>query len=194
MGDSFFILAMDSTIERFFVALVVPSPLLEQVEQIKQEFSDRYQSRKAFNSPAHITLQSPFDWEPGNIQEVEESLTEFVGYHSPIPIQLDGFAAFPPKVIYVHVVKTPELMALQPALIHHLQTTLPGIKRPSHQSFTPHVTVAFRDLTPKNFRQAWPNFEHRSFPGEFTASSLTLLGHNGQRWQSFAEFPLSEEM
>ncbi|HBQ99856.1 MAG TPA: 2'-5' RNA ligase [Cyanobacteria bacterium UBA11691] len=180
--------------ERFFVALVVPSGFQEEVEQIKQEFSDRYQSRKAFNSPAHITLQPPFEWEPGNIQQVEESLEDFVGNTFPIPIQLDGFAAFPPKVIYINVVKTPELMALQSALIHHLQSTLPSIKRSSHPSFTPHVTVAFRDLTPKNFRQAWPNFEHRSFQGKFIASSLTLLRHNGQRWQLFDEFPLPEEI
>ncbi|MDJ1173202.1 2'-5' RNA ligase family protein [Roseofilum capinflatum] len=185
---------MNRTIQRFFVALVVPSGLQEQVEQIKQEFGDRYQSRKAFNAPAHITLQPPFEWEPDNIQQVEESLAEFVGYHSPIPIQLDGFAAFPPRVIYVHVVKTPELMALQPALIEHLQTTLPEIQRPHHRAFTPHVTVAFRDLTPKNFRLAWPQFEHRPFQGTFTASSLTLLHHNGQRWQSCAEFPFTAKL
>lgn len=194
MGDSFFIVAMNSRINRFFVALVVPSGLQEEIEQIKQEFGDRYESRKAFNAPAHITLQPPFEWELGQIQEVEESLAEFAGYHSPIPIQLDGFAAFSPKVIYIHVVKTPQLMALQPALIEHIQTTLPGIKRPHHRPFTPHVTVAFRDLTPKNFHQAWPVFEHRPFQGAFTASSLTLLHHSGQRWLSLAEFSLTGEM
>ncbi|MDJ1170275.1 hypothetical protein PMG71_12620 [Roseofilum sp. BLCC_M154] len=37
---------MNRTIQRFFVALVVPSPLQEEIEQIKQEFGDRYQKCK----------------------------------------------------------------------------------------------------------------------------------------------------
>jgi 2'-5' RNA ligase len=57
--------------------------------------------------------------------------------------------------------------------------------------FVPHMTVAFRDLQPAQFRAAWPQFKARLFQGSFLASALTLLLHDGKRWQVFAEFSLS---
>ncbi|NEN93697.1 MAG: 2'-5' RNA ligase family protein, partial [Okeania sp. SIO3H1] len=54
--------------------------------------------------------------------------------------------------------------------------------------FSPHVTVAFRDLTKTNFRAAWLEFRERSLEFEFVASQLTLLIHNGKRWDIFQEF------
>ncbi len=184
---------MDSSTQRFFVALVPPEPLQVSVNEIKQEFSDRYGSRKAFHSPPHITMQPPFEWESQRIALVQDALAEFGATHLPVPVLLRGFGAFPPKVIYVHVVKTPELMALQPALVAHLQAILHLPPSP-HASFTPHMTVAFRDLAPKQFYSAWPNFEHRPFQADFIASSLTLLCHDGQRWEPLAEFSLTGEM
>lgn len=56
--------------------------------------------------------------------------------------------------------------------------------------FTPHVTVGFRDLTPAAFHQAWAEFEHRSFSADFEVPTLTLLRHDGQKWQIFSELPL----
>lgn len=103
---------------------------------------------------------------------------------------LSGFAAFAPRVIYVNVLKTPELLAIQKDLMAHLEASLAivdkvGKKRP----FAPHMTVAFRDLTKQNFRAAWSEFQERSLHFDFTATHLTLLIHDGKRWQIQAEFP-----
>ncbi|GEM_PF-4671095 len=54
--------------------------------------------------------------------------------------------------------------------------------------FVPHITVAFRDLTPTNFKAAWAEFEARQVDFEFTADRLTLLVHDGRRWQVKSEF------
>ncbi|NET39513.1 MAG: 2'-5' RNA ligase family protein [Cyanothece sp. SIO1E1] len=158
--------------------------------QIKQHFSDRYASRAAQKSPPHITLQPPFQWPLETCSELQTSLRAFAGDCSAIEITLSGFGAFAPRVIYINVRKTPELLALQQALKTHLEVEL-GIVDPSakQRPFAPHMTVAFRDLTSKNFRRAWPDFEHRQVAFTFVADQLTLLKHNGQRWlieQAFA--------
>jgi 2'-5' RNA ligase len=57
--------------------------------------------------------------------------------------------------------------------------------------FVPHMTVAFRDLTKDNFQRAWLEFAGRSLDFEFTASALTLLIHDGSRWNISHQFPLS---
>ncbi|ASC69308.1 Putative phosphoesterase [Halomicronema hongdechloris C2206] len=177
---------------RWFIALLPPLPLQEQITAIKQEICDRYQSRAALRSPPHITLQPPFRWPLNRYESLLEHLSAIAQEHAPIPIQLSGFGAFPPRVIFIHVAKTPALMASQPAVMQALAERL-GIsdEKSKRRAFTPHLTVGFRDLTPKAFRQAWPEFRQRSFQAEFVASHLTLLRHDGQRWQIDGNVPFA---
>ncbi|MDJ0702428.1 MAG: 2'-5' RNA ligase family protein [Leptolyngbyaceae cyanobacterium MO_188.B28] len=175
---------------RFFIALLPPSEMQDKANEIKQYFSDRYHSRAAQKSPPHITLQPPFEWPAATVADLQTSLMSFAMGHSAIPIALSGFGSFPPRVIYINVLKTPELMALQQALAVHMEAELDIVDRRSqHRSFAPHMTVAFRDLKPRAFKQAWLEFETRSLQFQFMADQLTLLIHTGQRWTVSQVFP-----
>ncbi|MEO0489836.1 MAG: 2'-5' RNA ligase family protein [Cyanobacteria bacterium J06659_2] len=170
-------------LQRFFLALVPPPDIQTHANAIKQDFSDRFDSRAAQKSPPHITLQPPFEWAKVEIERLNTVLSTFAQRQVPVSITLSGFGAFPPRVIYIDVVQTPELMQIQQALAGHLAETLEIVDpRSRDRTFMPHMTVAFRDLKPKAFRLAWPDFETRSLHFEFTATHLTLLVHNGHRW------------
>lgn len=173
------------------MALLPPPEIQATASQIKQYFADRYSSRAAQKSPPHITLQPPFRWANTALPALEQCLSEFVLEQQSVPIVLDGFAAFPPRVIYINVLKTPELLTLQAALLTRLATQLGIIDRVSKtRPFTPHLTVAFKDLTPKNFHIAWAQFQQQQFYSEFVAAELTLLQHDGRRWNISRKFPL----
>ncbi|NEP18594.1 MAG: 2'-5' RNA ligase family protein [Leptolyngbya sp. SIO4C1] len=168
---------------RFFIALVPPPPVQDYANQVKQYFAERYRSRKALNSPPHITLQPPFKWPASQAEALAHGLASFAAGQRPLPVWLDGFAAFAPRVIYINVVKSAELMAIKPALIDFMAAEFDIVdKQDRNRSFKPHLTVAFRDLKPAAFRQAWPEFEHKAVQFDFVAAQLTLLRHNGQRW------------
>ena len=176
----------------FFVALLPPPPVQEVANQIKQHFATVYNSRAALKSPPHITLQPPFQWELEKLSLLKETLTNFAQNHSPVTIVLDGFSAFKPRVIYIKVLTTEELLAIQQNLLAELESSL-GIKDKASKtrSFSPHITVAYRDLTKQNFRKAWPEFEQRSLSFQFQIAQLTLLMHNGKNWQIHTEFSLN---
>ncbi|MFB2937265.1 2'-5' RNA ligase family protein [Aerosakkonemataceae cyanobacterium BLCC-F154] len=180
---------MVSSRSLFFIALLPPVSIQEEVNQIKQHFSDRYASSHAQKSPPHITLQAPFEWNREPVEVLEACLSEFASDRSQVPITLSGFAAFAPRVIFVNVLKTPELLNLQADLANHLKTTL-GIvdERSQGRPFSPHITVAFKDLTKQNFKAAWPEFQDKPFQSEFIANQLTLLIHRNGRWNIFKEF------
>lgn len=182
-----------SALRRFFVALVPPSSIQSVARQIEQTFSDRFNSHAAQRSPPHITLQAPFKWPLNRYAELSATLADFAQHQSPVPITLSGFGAFPPKVIYIHVKQTPDLMAIQSALAAEMATTL-HIANDRYRTFTPHMTVAFRDLKPKAFKAAWPEFEQRSLTFEFLASHLTLLIHTGQEWTVADRFNLAAKV
>lgn len=174
---------------RFFVALLPPQDIQDYANQIKQYFADHYASRGAQKSPPHITLQPPFEWADANISLLEASVREFGNRQKPIPITFRDFAAFPPRVIYIDVVRSQELLTLQADLMAYVESKLGIVDEVSKtRPFAPHMTVAFRDLTKQNFRAAWPEFENRQLYFEFTADKLTLLLHDGKRWNVKAEF------
>jgi 2'-5' RNA ligase len=173
----------------YFIALLPPKNVQEIATKIKQEFAEKYQSKAALKSPPHITLQAPFEWDKHRVDLLEDCLREFTQVESEIPLILNGFAAFKPRVIYMNVLKTPELLTIQKNLTNYLESSLNIVdQRSKNRPFSPHLTVGFRDLTKDNFHQAWLKFEHQPIYFEFTIATLTLLIHNGHCWQISREF------
>lgn len=181
--------------KRFFIALLPPDEIQQVVRKVQQHFVEVYNSSAALRSPPHITLQPPFEWELKDLPKLEQTLTEFVKTRSPIPIILDGFAAFKPRVIFINVIKTPELLEGQKALMNHLELSLEIVHEVSKNRFyAPHLTVAFRDLTKQNFYQAWDEFKQQELYFEFLVPQLTLLIHNGKSWDISQEFSFNNQL
>lgn len=167
-----------------FIALLPPPAIQEEANQIKEHFATVYESSHAKKSPPHITLQPPFKWEKERLPELKNTLKAFSERQIPIPVTLSGFGAFPPRVIYIHVEKTPELLNIQNALLIHLEETLNLVdSMAKSRPFVPHMTVAFRDLSKTHFHQAWEVYKDQPFDYEFTVQALTLLLHNGKFWE-----------
>ncbi|HAC64231.1 MAG TPA: 2'-5' RNA ligase [Cyanothece sp. UBA12306] len=180
--------------KRFFIALLPPQEVQEKATEIKQYFAQFYHSKAALKSPPHITLQPPFEWELEDLSRLEKQLDKFCQFHSSIPMILDGFSAFKPRVIYINVVKTPELLTIQKNLMSELELSLDIVHEVSKsRPFNPHLTVAFRDLTKSNFAQAWAEFKDKKFYFEFLIDHLTLLIHNGKMWEVYKNFLLTHK-
>jgi 2'-5' RNA ligase len=177
---------------RYFLALLPPESLQVQINQFKQVFADRYGSCKAFNAPPHITVFPPFIGGSDGMIPVQDFLLEFAHRYFPFKVCLNGFAAFAPRVIYIRVERSPALTAFQSQLHDALRDRLKVVhSNTAQREFNPHITVAFRDLTPENFRAGWAAFQGHPFFSEFEVQALTLLQHNGQYWHVFAHFPFT---
>lgn len=177
------------TKQLFYLALLPPVEIQQQAKEIQQYFKEVYHSSGAFKSPPHITLQPPFDWEQEALPSLTQNLTEFAQGQSSLTITLDGFGCFRPRVIYLNVLKTPELLNLQKKLTTHLELTLNIEDLASkHRTFTPHLTIAYRDLTEDNFYLAWQEFETKKLFYNFQVSQLTLLINQDKRWHIHQQF------
>lgn len=174
---------------RFFIAILPPQHIQDYANEIKQHFVNNYGSWGAQNSPPHITLQPPFMFEKKEISILETFLENFANNQNSLPIILDGFAAFAPRVIYMNVVKSQAILKLQSDLMNDIESSLGIIgKDGKNHSFTPHLTVARRDLKKHHFPAAWNDFKERQVYFEFTPSHLTLLLHDGRQWNVKSEF------
>ena len=177
----------------FFIALLPPLKVQKYATKVKEHFAQQYNTKAALKSPPHITLQPPFFWSINNLSSLEKVLQKFARNYAPIPIELQDFSAFKPRVIYINVTKTTELLTLQNELNICLESSLQIVdKKSKNRPFCPHLTVAFKDLSKTNFYRAWDEFKHQQVYFNFNVNQLTLLSHNGQQWEIQTEFDFSQ--
>ena len=177
----------------YFIAIVPPSPIYEETLEQKAYFKSKYNSKASLNSPPHITLHMPFRWNEHDEEELSSHLKSFADENPPVTIQLKDFSSFPPRVIFINVVITPELENLQKNLQRYFKRQL-NIFNANYKElpFHPHLTLAFRDLKKPNYQKAWEEFVSKNYQATFLASSLALLKHSGSVWEVHKEFTLRQ--
>lgn len=177
----------------YLIALIPGEELRDQVRELKMEIKDRFNASHALKAPAHITLQMPFRRDESEEHDIVEKLGEFSSEHSPFEVSLNGFDAFPPRVIFLEVTNHKPIKELHSALNDFLKTQLGFIQKEINDEIHPHMTIATRDLSKNMFHRAWPDFENRSFEATFRADHLHLLKHNGKHWELHKEFSFGVE-
>ncbi len=172
----------------YFYALVPPEEIQASVTEIKKDFRDRFKSGHALKSPPHITLIPPFEFLFSDENRLIKYLELFASEESSFLQVLENFGTFPPKVIYVRVLKTESLLDMYKRFRKFMEINLGlGKKSYSPGKFKPHMTVAFRDLTPENFYLAKTAYVQKQVSFRFLVQSICLLRHNGQHWDILHE-------
>ncbi len=170
-----------------FIAIVPEPEIASEVQAFQNYALEHFKTGKALRSPPHITLEPPIELELDQLPALENRLKTFAEKQHSFPIQLKNFSAFPPRVVFIDVVENQKLHRLQNDLKicirsdFDLDLDLRG-NRPG-QPFHPHMTVAFRDLTKKQFHKAWKYFGHIEYQRTFVANRICLLQHNGRCWE-----------
>ena len=171
----------------YFVALVPPSAIEEEVLVMKMEIKKRFGAAHALKLPAHITLIPPIWLE--REQEFANVLQSVAEEQLVLPVKLKNFGHFGQRVIYINVEDHEPIQELHQLLSRSLAKFLPEGKNANLQ---PHITVATRDLTREKFQMAWEEFRNRFYHTEFGATALTLFKHNGKTWDIIKAFSFSE--
>ena len=177
----------------WFIALIPPSALREKIRAVKERMSHEHNSGHALKSPAHITLQMPFKRAAAGVMDICSALRKFASVEKPFRVDLNGYGAFAPRVIFIKITEPGPVISLHSRLKKVLLEELHFQQREVMKSVQPHITVATRDLTKTAFSEAWAVFEEEEFNGSFNAESIFLLKHNGRSWDILEEFPFDRQ-
>ncbi len=175
----------------YFIAIVPPEPILEELWQLKNQLATEYGARAALKSPPHITLHMPFRYRADRESKIVESLEKLCREKAPFMVELNGYNAFPPRVIYVDVVPQ-SLLSLVQSGVHKVMKTDLNVFNADYKNrpFRPHLTVLFRDLKKAAFMQAWNNLKDQKISYSFDVNEVCLLRHNGKQWEIAHKIPL----
>lgn len=175
----------------YFIALIPDESILGEVTAFKEDMASNYNSHKALRNLPHITLKAPFKLEAREhytlLQWFESLRTNTESFW----IELEDFGSFPNKdnpVIYVKPLMTPSLERLQKSIMTAFENAYPNITIPyTERNFHPHMTIAFRDLSPDQYARAMDIYQHKKYSANFRADKFFLLQHDGEKWNIIAE-------
>ncbi|AHM61563.1 2'-5' RNA ligase [Flammeovirgaceae bacterium 311] len=183
---------MPATENLYFIALVPPEPLRSEAWALKEHMRDTYGSKASLNSPAHITLHMPFELKQNRERAVIEALQELAEGYNTFNTEIDGFGAFPPRVLFLHVVPNAILSRLQ-SDVHELMKRSFNVFNADYKKkpFHPHITLAFRDLKKERFKEAWEIYQEKEFKASWPVQGITLLRHDARKWHELAQAPFA---
>ena len=169
-------------LQKYFIAIVAPEPIQTQLMAFKELVKERYNSKGALRSPAHITLHMPFEWKEEK-ENILVNILEQFSFKETFDIELKNFSSFGQRVIFVDVVKNEMLIQLQNEFVNYIKKNLRLFNQSNDmRSFHPHVTIAFRDLKKEKFILAFDFFKTQIYTSSFNTTSFFLLKHTGKEW------------
>jgi 2'-5' RNA ligase len=178
-------------VKKYFIAIVIPEPLMAQVEGLKQQLYHTHGLKGALRSPAHITLHRPFEWKEEKETELIEKLRTF-SFEKEFVITLKNFDFFEPRVVFVDVIVQPVLNDLHQRFKDFARMELKMLNEVNDlRGFHPHVTIAFRDLKKRNFYELQKEFKDQVFNGSFHYDGFSLMKLE-QRWEQRRHFDIGK--
>lgn len=175
---------------RYLLATLPPEPVFADIWALKQEVHRRTGSRNAVRLPPHITLLPPFLLPPAEFEpRAQAVLADFAATQPPVEVGLRDFAWFGDRTLFVRVVEAEALQRLHAALLARCRAALPEVPLET-RPFTPHMTLATRDLPPAQVLALRADFAARRYAASFPVTALTLFRHDGRQWQPIGAFRL----
>jgi 2'-5' RNA ligase len=167
----------------YFVAILPPSEISADIDEIRKQCSSDYQVYSALKPPVHITLIPPFKLDPDLESKLIASLEQSRSF-KPFKQELQDYAGFPPRVIFIKAIKTEGISDLHKSLKIRLKSFL----KVSQGSINPHITIAYRDVSEAVYDQIIEVYSKKHFHASFTVHKFVLLKHDGKKWNIFKEF------
>ena len=178
--------------EKFFLALMPPALLADQLAQLKGQLQERFQVKYALKSPSHLTLKMPFSYNEAKEGRLQEQLLQFLKDQDPFLVQIAGISNFGQRVIYHRVIPCETLTKMQASLRTYCRKSLHLVEELSDCNFQPHLTLAYKDLKASQFEEVLAFAREQAIAAEFLADRLFLLKRVEGRWKILFTLPFGK--
>lgn len=179
----------------WLISIVPPPDIVKRIDDLRKEFSENFNCFKALKPPVHLTLYAPVKLADADMEAQIIKLRRWVSAQEAFRMELKNFAFFEnakSPVIYIDVVPDSALKALNTGITREVKKLF-GLEDLSRQTFRPHFTIGYRDISPEIFPQVKQAYSKRTFNAVFKADAVTIFRHNSKKWISQYQLPLSDE-
>lgn len=173
---------MAKILGKYFIAIVPTDEIQREATKLKEDLKEAFGLKYALKSPAHVTVKMPFSWNEAKENELIDKVSKFLKDKIEFSLEFDGFDRFGKRVIYIKVKPNKQLNTLQSELAEYCKRELKLVKELSDSNYTPHMTVAFKDVQEKRFDEYWSFIKTTKFKKQQQVQSLSILKRVDGRW------------
>ncbi|MCW3093564.1 MAG: hypothetical protein JWP81_4633 [Ferruginibacter sp.] len=178
----------------YFIAIIPPPEISKDVIAFQTDFSTRFGSKAALKAMPHLTLKAPFQLPDAEHLRLLRWFQNLYFNLEPFQIELKDFGAFHNKnhpVIFLRPIINVPLYSLQKEIMRSFHFAFPALPILNLElKFTPHITLAYRDLDVISFKEAWQEYGTKKYAAEFMVDSFCLLQHNRKTWEIMESYQL----
>ncbi|MFC3562674.1 2'-5' RNA ligase family protein [Pedobacter jamesrossensis] len=171
----------------FLVCLIPPASIVEDIDAIRNDISDKYKVYVSLKRPAHITLYNPVKISSLEKEKIFFKALENAAFSESFSQIILNFNSFAPNTVYIDVDKNSHIMQLQ-AQIKLALKPLDLLPEKNNFKFNPHLTIAFKDIKPVTYPLIMQEYKGKNFKREFLVDRFSVYKHVDKRWQPFREF------
>lgn len=161
----------------YCIVIIPPEPIYSETREFQEHFAEKYKSKAALKPPPHLTLIPPAMLASEKEAVIFRYLENIASNYEPFEVSIDGFGSFGVGVIYAELILTDPLRKLEKELSLSFYKKFHVERGPSHR-FIAHITLAYKDLNPPMFAQAWEEFKDKLYRRKWTPDGITLLRNN----------------
>lgn len=183
--------------ELYYVAIIPPAGLYEQVDFIRKKLSEYFGFKAALKSPPHITLVAPVHLGIEEVEELTLGIEMLLEKERAFSLKLGEVSWFGFNTVFLSLHQNDDLKRLEELhkkATNMLPTRLTG-KR--DQKFHPHMTLANRDVEKHQKVEVvevlalYKNSLDKIFANESIYKNICIFKHNGKTWEVHKEYNLS---
>ncbi|HPS43993.1 MAG TPA: 2'-5' RNA ligase family protein [Treponemataceae bacterium] len=168
-----------------FVGVLASEGLSDTLLGCRRWMGEAFGCRSGFLTPMHVTLIPPFALrDPEEVDALARAIERTARAMKPFAAHASGFGAFGERTVFARVAPDPRWAELRDALFAEASRGLPGILRKDARPFTPHLTVANRDIPIGAIPHALEHFAPLALDEEFPVDHIALFERRRGTWET----------
>ena len=159
---------------RFWVGIILPKKIYNEILKTQKKIAEKYETYHGLESSIgpHFTLTYQENIDEKDLKKIENIVHEISKEIKPFKVKIVDFRRFyKNRVIYARVIKSKKLNILHKKLSYKLSKF--GKIR-LLRGFTPHITIAYKDIIKENYRLAFKEFKRKKIYYEFELKRIYI--------------------
>lgn len=163
---------------------IVPAGLAKaNIDAIRTKIAVEYFTTRALLNPAHITLVPPFYATDNQVSNLTTGFIEVLKFQNAFNIKLSRYSFFKQnRVAFLDVDIPNPLAAIHTMLKGVFEALEPTIKFMAMAQYQPHVTLAYKDITPVQFTMMQINLLNKKESIDWKVDSIEIWIRVDRKW------------
>ena len=169
-----------------FIGVLVPEDIRATLEDCRRYMNEAYGCKSGYGTPIHVTLVPPFhlpeEFSTKDFATAIEKEVILAGSELKFDGHIENFDAFGDRTIFAKVIPNENWTKLRDKVLEAVLKAAPGCTKKDKRPFTPHLTVANRDIPSGASVAALQVMNELNLVEDFPVDNVAIFERRDGKW------------